>query len=559
MRTTRFVHSSLGRFLKFFKLLIMEEKEDLWILVIYGIWVGICSLVVPIAVQTFVNTIGFGLLIQPIIVLTFIVFTFLTFSGAMRALQVSVAEILQQRLFSKIAMEMAMRIPRLDSKIFRENQGPELVNRFFDVTVIQKTTTLLILDGAVVVLQIIFGMLLLAFYHPFLLALNLIIIIFVSVFFVRLGNRAIESNIQESKSKHSVAVWLQELAKNYESFRSTQSRNFALKKADLLTTEYIVSAKNHFTYLFKQVVAAIVLQIAASVLLLGLGGWLVTQGQLTLGQLVASELIVSSVVSGIGKFGKYLESYYDLAGALDKIGYIFELPLERLGGESVSERSSEFPLIRVRDLQIFGQHESRQSPLNFDLSLGSKTAIVGLGGSGKTRFIRLLYGLEKPQAGRIEIEGLDYQYASLESIRSKVFYVSEIQLFDGTLLDNIRLSQSKAGIDIYEIQNVLRELGLEEPISALPQGLHTVISGGQYPLSTTQAQKIMIARAIVAKPKLILFDDIFDHLDPQSDPSWANFLIRKNNEFSVLFTSRKKEQIHFCDQVILLDGYRYPD
>jgi ABC-type bacteriocin/lantibiotic exporter with double-glycine peptidase domain len=533
---------STQTFKKYFKLLLAEEKEDLWILVVYGIWVSVCSLIIPIAVQTFVNTIGFGLLMQPILILTLIVFTVLAFSGAIRALQIYVTELLQQRLFAKLAVELAYRIPRVRMEVFEVNHGTEWVNRFFDVVTVQKTLTAVFVDGIAVFLQVVFGMLLLAFYHPFLLTLNLLIVFFVSLFFFRLAKSAVETSIQESKTKYSVAAWLQDLARNSRSFRTPESRKFAMNQADILASEYIVKRRKHFKILFRQILAGTVLQILVNALLLGVGGWLVVKEQLTLGQLVASELVLSSVIAGIGKFGKYLESYYDLAAALDKTGHLLELPLERLDGETAEVLRPEVPLIEARNLGL------GHSLLNFRVHKGEKFGVVGPSGSGKTRLTQVLFGLKEPVSGVIEVGGVGLKYSILQNIRSQIAYVSGVELFEGTLLDNIRLNQTDASIHL--VQRVLRDLGLEEVVASLPEGLNTLISGGQFPFSSSQARKIMMARAIVAHPKLIILDEILDEVDVQSDQHLRAFFLRKDLEFALIVTARSMERTWFCDRIL---------
>ncbi len=549
-------HPNLARFRKFLHLLLQEEKKDLWILVIYGIWVSIFSLIIPVAVQTFVNTIGFGLLFQPILILVLVVFTFSAFSGVLRALQMSIVEVFEERLFVKTAMELANRISYLKSDVFKESYGSEWVNRFFDVMTLQKTISSLILDGATLFLQIIFGMLLLAFYHPFLLVLNFIILAFVFLFFFGLQGKALETSIEESKSKYSMAAWLQDLARHSASFRSIQSRKFALRRADDLATKYVQTRRKHFKVFFKQTISAMILQVFANALLLGVGGWLVVQGQLTLGQLVASELVLSAVMSSIGNIGQYLEYYYDAAAALDKIGQLFELPTERPEEEQVKHHEftqgdrgiegSHHSILKVKNLVVkdrpFGSGE-----LNFEIPLGKKIALWGPSGAGKSEVLQSLYGMTDPISGVIEIEGVNLRYSSLEQIRSKIAYVSGGRLFDGTILDNIQLHRDAK---IPEIQKILFELGLEEILNALPDGLHTQIRAGRYPLSRLQAQKILLARALVSKSKLILVDDIMDDFDPESDLAWKSFLNRTDFGYSMVFAVQNLSKAQYCDQIV---------
>lgn len=532
--------NSLEIFQKFLRRLLEDEKEDLFILTVYGICISICSLVIPIAVQTFVNTIGFGLLLQPILVLTLIVFSILIFSGGMQALQVYVAELLQQRLFVKIAMELSIRIPKMEYTSLR-NAIPTPIHYFFEISTLQKTIVMLVLDATATFLQVLFGMLLLAFYHPFLLVLDWFIVLFIFLFFFRLARKATETSIDESKSKYAIAYWLQELAKNLESFRTWTSRSYAHSRADELTSHYILNKKSHFKILFKQILAAEILQIFVNSVLLGVGGWLVVRGQLTLGQLVASELIVNSVLVGIGKFGKHLENYYDLAASMDKIGYLFEIPLEPHGGEYPKKARNQQPILRIKNLQL--NHESK--PLNFEIQSKSKTAIFGPIGSGKSQLIQSLYRLIEPHSGTIEVDHLEVRYSCIEGLRSKIAYVCDTSLFQGSLLENIRFFDETKSILF--IKKILQDLCFGEFLEALPLGLHTPLCEAQKFLTKTQIKKILIARAIVSEPDVILFDNILE--DSFLEPVLEMFLKQKQ-DFAIVFTTTKREFLNQCNSII---------
>lgn len=544
----------IEKFPKILKIMLHREKSALWMIAIYGGLVSILSLVIPIAVQTFVNTIGFGLLFQPILLLALIVFFILSFSGGIRVLQTYVAEVLQQRLFAQVAMEVASRLQKVKSEIFEKTHGDELTNYFFDIITLQKTSTVMILDGLAVVLQIFFGMLLLAFYHPFLLVLNLLVIFFVIVFFYGLAQKAIDTSVEESKAKYSVAAWLQNLARNPVTFRSLEFGEFGIERADRLATQYVLKRKNHFRVLLKQIIAATFLQVIVSSLLLGVGGWLVVQGQLTLGQLVASEFILTTVMTGIGKFGKYLENYYDLVAALAKIDSLLHLPLERADGEKIdySLHKNNRTLLQVKQLSFSNsQGESVIEDLNFRIDRGSKNIILGPNGSGKTVLTDLLFGLKDPTRGTIELEGTDLKYWSLAEARSKIAYIRDLELIDGTILENLRLDRQE--IEISTIQKTLENLGIWDEIQSFPDGLYTHLTSGQFPFSSGSAQILMLARAILSNPSILIIDDSLSQVDSTSFKRILQFLFHPQSPWTLIFTTRDSSfHVEGSTQQILL-------
>ena len=524
------------------KNLLIPEKRDLGIILGYGICSGVFALIIPIAVQTLVNTIAFGSLLQPILVLSLLVLLTLGVSAFLRGLQVYLMEKVQQRIFARTSLTLAHHIPKIKISAIEGEQGPELVNRFFDILTVQKSTALIMIDGLSIVLQTLVGMALLAFYHPILLAFDLFLVglIFSGVFY--LGQGAIKSSIIESKKKYEVANWLEILARVPIVFKKPQAQNFIFERSDLITSHYIKSRKNHFQILLRQIIGALSLQVLASSALLGLGGWLVVKRQLTLGQLVAAELIVTSVVTGVGKFGKYLESYYDLIAAADKLGYLMELPTEdhRTALESPSDSQKSGPASLSLVGLSYGDPSQPQLTLKqieLRVSAGEKITLYGGRSSGKSALCDLLYLLKEPQAGNIELDGISSKDMSLSQYRSQVSLLRSVDLFEGTLLENIRIHEKAASVEA--IYSILEKLGVLEEIKRLPEGLLTKIMGGKSMLSSTQAKFIALARTLVQEPRLLIIDSFLDDLDDESKLIAMKVLLEQQSSTLILTTGSR--------------------
>ncbi len=308
--------------------LIRPEKRDLWVVLVFSMFVGVLALASPVAVEALVNTVAFGRYLQPIVVLAILLFTFLAFAAAMRALITYIVEVLQRRLFVRVVEDLAYRLPRVRYPEFDHAHGPELVNRFFDVVTVQKTASALLLDGVSIVLQTLIGMAVLAFYHPFLLGFDVVLLLLIGIAVFVLGRGAVSTAITESKAKYAVAAWLEELVRHTTAFKLHAGNQFALERADQLTVKWLDARRGHFRVVIRQIIFALSLQAMAATALLGLGGWLVIMGELTLGQLVAAELIVMVIVGSFAKLGKHMESFYDLLASVDKLGHLFDLATE---------------------------------------------------------------------------------------------------------------------------------------------------------------------------------------------------------------------------------------
>ncbi len=286
------------------------------------------GLAAPLAVESLVNTVAWGTYLQPLLILSLILLGFLGFAGFLRALQSVIAEVLQQRIFVRIVGDLGYRFARARREALDGEDAAELTNRYFDIMTIQKATALLLLDGMAIVMQTIIGLVLLAFYHPFLLGFDIVLVFLMTVVTWLLGRGAVRSAISESIVKYRIGHWMQDVLANPTAFHIHGGSAYAADHTNRLTVEYLLARRNHFRVLLRQFAFAICLQALASTVLLGVGGWLVVSGELTLGQLVASELVVTAIVSAFAKIGKSLESFYDLMAAVDKVGHLLDLPVE---------------------------------------------------------------------------------------------------------------------------------------------------------------------------------------------------------------------------------------
>ena len=269
------------------------ERSDITVALIYGAVASILALAAPVGVQALVNAVAFGGLMQPVVMLVILVFGALAFAAALRAVQALVIERVQQRIFARVAVDLGRRLPRVRLDAFDGGHGPELINRFFDVLTVQKVAASLLVDGAAIVLSVIAGAVVLAFYHPLLLAFDVALVALVLLILFGLGRRAIDTSIAESRAKYAVAAWLEEMARHPSSFRCAAGTAFGETRADDLTRGYLTARRDHYRVLFRQIVASLALQAIATAALLGVGGGLVVAGRITLGQLVAAELIVT--------------------------------------------------------------------------------------------------------------------------------------------------------------------------------------------------------------------------------------------------------------------------
>lgn len=534
--------------------LLATERRTLWVAVVYSAVIGLLSLVVPVAVQMLVNTIAFGTVLQPLVVLMVVVLVALGFSTALNVLRASVVEIVQRSIFARVATDVTWRLLRVRTDAFDRYHGPELVNRFFDTVTVQKSAALLLIDGLSIVMQTAIGMVLLALYHPWLLVFDLLLVLAMVVIVVWLGRGAVATAIGESKAKYALEAWLEQIAAHLITFKSAGADLYATARSRRLLDDYLTYRQKHFRILIRQIFGSFALQALASSMLLGIGGWLVINRQLTLGQLVASEIVVALMMSAFTKFGKQLEVFYDLSAAVDKLGDLVDLPLERAGGEAVLPGAGPLRL-SVRDLTV--RYEDGAQPAlalrALEVAPGERLGIRGRIGAGKSTLSDVLFGLRMPQTGVVEIGGVDLRSLPLAALRQEAALVRGIELFPGTILENVRLGRD---LDHATVTRVLAAVGLLDELQALPAGLDTVLHPHGRPLSYRQACRLMVARAVVGRPRLLVLDGVLDAIDqPEEQAQLASVLFAPDAPWTLVCITERPDVLAECSRVVsLVDG-----
>lgn len=492
--------------------LLHLERGDLAVVLIYGIGLGFLSLSVPVAVQSLVNTVAFGSLVQPLLTLSVLLLVALLGAAALRAMQLRVVEMLQRRLVVRVVADLSRRLARVHPDAFRARYGPELLNRFFDVFNVQKALALLLLGALDALLIAAFGMVLLAFYHPTLLAFDLLLILGCVVVFGALGYRGTETSIAESGAKYALASWLEQMSRQRFALKMGSGAELARSKAEGLTTDYLLRREAHFRIVFRQFVGALGLEVAASVALLVIGGHLVIARELSIGQLVAAELVVTAVVASLAKLGSKVETFYDLVAAVDKLGIVLDLPVEKERSDVVEAVGTEHPVrLRVMDLPIPGPGASPGVSLSVTVHAGERVALSGLPEAGCEALAETLFGMRGLGGGRVEVDGVDLRELGLSCLRSRVVVVREAETLPMSIADNVRVGRLDASTE--EVLAALAAVDLRTEVQSLTAGASTEVAPLGSPLSRGQARRLTLARAVAARPSLLVIDRTLDHLD----------------------------------------------
>jgi ABC-type bacteriocin/lantibiotic exporter with double-glycine peptidase domain len=524
------------------------ERSDVWTVVAFATAVGVLSIVTPAAIEALVNTVAFGVQLWPVIVLAGVMFGFLTLAAILKAIQIFVVECLQRRFFVRTADAFADHFASAEIEAFDGRNPTDIVNRFFEVASVQKALATLLVDGIGVVMVTVVGLAVLAFYHPYLLTFAAVMAGLVFVLLFVLGIGGVKTSIDESYAKFDVAAWLEELAKCPHTFRFGRGGELARQRADDLADAYVTARRSHFRVVWRQTLFAFLLEAMAMTVLLGLGGWLVINRQLTLGQLVAGELIVALVLAAIAKSGKYIETFYDLQASLDKLGVIEQLPLERHGGETLPPNDGPMGVIAELRLSRPAGGGEGTAPLRLDIRPGERLAVCGPSGSGKTRLLETLALLRLPAEGLLEFDGLDARSLDRSQTRLQLAYVGQAETFAGTVAENIRVGRTE--LSAANIRRALEMVGLADTVARLPQGVGTQLASDGLPLSTNDISRLSIARALAGRPRLLLINGMLDRLDLRTCPELLDSLFDPAAPWTLVIVTARDDIKNRCDRVV---------
>lgn len=537
-------------------LLLRFHSGSIGHIFIYAIIVGVIGLSLPLGVQSIVSYISSGQIVTSVVVLITLIVLGLLINGGLQYMQLYIVEHLQQRIFVDHAFRVSSRLPKMQVKALHGQNPRELVNRFFDVMTIQKGTSVLLLEFSAAALQIVFGLLLISVYHPVFILPGLLLLLLLAVVLRISGPRGLSTSVKESKYKYKVVQWLEEIAGTLLTFKHTDSSRFIDEKTDHYVSHYLLARKKHFRVLSLQYFSFVLYKTIITGLLLGVGCWLVVDNKISLGQFVAAEIMIILIVGAVEKVMQKLDTIYDLLSGIDKVSQLLDVPADRNGTLPLPALPSGGLELKLTDVTV--QQSDQQRPVLDHISLhvqpGESICIAGPEGSGKTSLVRLLLGAIDYQSGSFTVNGLPLMNIDRRTLLPEIGHVTSTdELYDGTLLENITLG--RPGIRLQEVIQAATVAGLDSFINELPQGWNTPLVAGDQYLPGSIARKILFARCIVAKPKLVLLDNFLFGLTRTEKLRMAASLFRmvKENNAALVFVSNQEELLLQADRVVLLD------
>lgn len=535
------------------QLLGTEKKEILYIL-FFAVVVGAVSLILPLGIQTTVELVSGGVVFSSVYVMIGLVIIGVLLSGGLQIVQISLVEFLQRRIFTKAAFEFAFRIPRIRMEAITKNYAPELMNRFFDVMTIQKGLPKLLIDLSSAAIQILFGLILISLYHPFFVFFGLLLLSILFLIFYSTGPRGLKSSIHESKYKYKVAHWFEELARAIQSFKLAGNTELPIRKTDHHVNNYLKNRKIHFDTLVLQFGFIVIFKAAIVGGLLIMGTILVVNKQITLGQFVAAEVIIILVLNAVEKIIMYMDVVYDLLTAVDKVGNVTDLSLEKSGGLDFQKIPEKGFTVKLKNLKYKFENSDQYvlNGIDLEISAGEKICLSGPSGSGKTTVTNIITGLYSQFEGIATIDKYSLRDLDLTHLRDFVAKnISTEDLFDGSLLENITVG--KPSVTVERALLALEEVGILDTVNALPQGLDTPLLSTGKGLTETFIHQLIVARCLAEQPKLLVLNDFFYSFTKAGKLDLLNRILKACSNCTVIFVSNDSLVQSACDRVAWLE------
>lgn len=541
---------------RFWKLLATERK-DIGNIYIYALFNGLLSLSIPLGIQAIINLIQSGTTSTAWVVLVIVVLLGLALAGIFQIFQLSVAERIQQRLFVNASIEFAYRIPRLKLSALKNYYPPELINRFFDVLTVQKGLYKLLFDFSVASLQILFGLILLSLYHPFFIAFGFFLIFVLLIFFRLTSRRGLETSLAESQNKYEVVSWLEELGRNLSTFKMAGRTSLPMDQADKLSSNYLRSRRSHFSVLVRQYSSLIFFKVLIAGGLLLLGGLLVFDQQMNIGQFVAAEIVIVQIISSVEKLVYSIETIYDVLTGLEKLGAVTDLELENHDEDDQIDLENGAKLkVKIKNLNLDSPQWGHRilSDINLEINHGEKIGITGTMSSGKSSLLQLIAGLFDTYNGSLLYNDTPYSKVRLETLRSLIGdNLRQEEIFEASILDNISLRRESVKEE--EVIQLLNLVGLKDFVEDLPKGIYTDLPTGGLGLANSTKNRILMARSLAGTHSLLLLEDNWFDLDDETRAKWLDHLCFDCGQ-SVIMATNNRKSLERMDRIIVLDKGR---
>lgn len=518
---------------------LKKEKNDVFTIYIYAILSGLVNLSIPLGIQAIVSYAFGATMVTSIYILIGFVTLGTWLVGFFQVRVMDILEKLQQKIFVEYAVAFAEKLPKLNLAKTNKYHLPELINRFFDTQSLQKGISKFLLELPVAIIQILFGLILLSFYHPYFIGFAILVIASLFVLFLVTRDLGIKTSLAESDDKYEVVSWLEDIARDVKTFKNSAFLETHLEETDQKLLSYVEQRTAHYKVLRFQYNTLIFFKVLITLFMLLLGTYLLINQKLNIGAFVATEIVILMIMSAVEKLVKSLEKYYDIVTSFTKLHKVLDLPEEEQGSLPISQEAGH--LLEAKEIS-FGYDLNK--PIINNLSVvfpqNKISLISGKQGSGKTLLFNLLAGFYQPDSGKIIINHHPIEnYANNELRKSIGFYMDDLELIKGSVLQNINLGNQN--ISAKEINELAENLGITNFSSLFAEGLLTPIQAADQRLSYTTKKLILLLRAFVGEKKLLFLEDPLEGFNTEVRNKMLQFIKKVSTDKTIIMVGNSKD------------------
>jgi ABC-type bacteriocin/lantibiotic exporter with double-glycine peptidase domain len=541
---------------KAFWRILKGERQEVRAIYLFAFFQGLVGLSLPLGIQTIINFLQAGTFSTSWYVLVFFVLLGILFAGILQIKQLTITETIEQRIFANVSFNYADYLPKISVQSGNGKYLPEVLNRFFEVSTIQKGISKILLDFSASIIQVVFGILLLSLYNILFAVIGLLLVVVVYFIFKITGPAGLKTSKEESKYKFEVGHWLQEVSRVMLTFKLSGNSTLPVTRTDGLTSKYLDARTEHFRILMSQYKALIIFKALLTGSLLTIGGVLVISKEINIGQFVAAEIVVLSIMASVEKIILNMGTVYDVLTSIDKIESIADIKAERSDGVDFPNDTPKAGIsVSLKNFTL--RYADRKSPLlnevNLQLESGEVACIQGPDGSGKTTLLKAIAGFYEEFEGSISYNNIPIGSLRLESIRSMMGEnFTEQEIFKGTLSENITCGCNV--LTITEQYKLLEELGMKSFIENLPKGIETVLEPGGQGMPGSLRRKLILARCLAVKPKLLLIEDVMHGQSSQEKKAFFDIVFKYRKGATTIIVSNDANVIERCDKKFKLNN-----
>ncbi|MDN4030026.1 peptidase domain-containing ABC transporter [Chryseobacterium gambrini] len=532
---------------------VTKEKKDVTNIYFYAILNGLVQLSVPLGIQSIVSFVMGATMATSIYILIAFVVLGTWLVGYFRLKVMQIIEKIQQKIFVEFSLAFAEKLPKVNLSATRKYYLPELVNRFFDTQNLQKGISKILLEIPTALIQILFGILLLSFYHPWFLVFGALVVICVVIIFRFTMESGIKSSIEESDKKYEVASWIEDIAASIKTFKLNSKTEAHLSGTDERVVKYLDDRTSHFRVLVFQYKTIIAFKVVITLVMLVIGTYLLVNQQLNIGAFIATEIVVLSIMSAVEKLIISLESYYDVIAALAKLNKVTTLQEEKFGEITFDQNNDGFE-VEFKDVNFaFNDHHRILENINFKIPENSLTVISGQLGAGKSLLLNMMTGFYDPTSGSILFDKIPLKNIDKVSLRSQIgMYLEDMTIIKGTVYENITLGQNETSAE--QILEIAEEIGIEDFSSQFSNGFFTNVSETDTEISFSSKKKILLLRALAGERRLLILEDPLDGMNDIFKTKMTEYLLKLKEKTTIIIVSEDKNLILEADQHLQVEN-----